>query len=153
MENWASSWCNGTAMGIRTCSFVFALRKNRSDNRFRFASQSYRCDGSCTTLVCKMSDCLKTNLDLGMSCALRKNKGSGYVKPSVGSNALKESLESLESLKASRDAQINRLFPPLTASAVKPLTSCTAPIPPISRIPLSQPREDVDNPSASSGSF
>jgi hypothetical protein len=85
---------------------------------------------------------IKTNLDLGMSCALRKNKGSGYTKPSVGSNALNESLESL---KASRDAQVAKLFPPLAGSAVtmqpiKPSTSCTAPIHPISQTPLSRPQ-------------
>jgi len=101
-----------------------------------------------------------------MSCALRKNRGSGYVKES-GKDTLNPALEAL---KASRDAQINRLFPPLagsavtmqplagsavtmqpltasavtmqplTASAVKPSTSCIAPIHPISQTPLSRPQ-------------
>jgi hypothetical protein len=78
-----------------------------------------------------------------MSCALRKNRGSGYVKES-GKDTLNPALEAL---KASRDAQVNRLFPPLAGSAVTmqplastPSTSCTAPILPISQIPLSRPQ-------------
>lgn len=76
---------------------------------------------------------IKTDLDLGMSCALRKNKGSGYVKE-TGKDTLSPALEAL---KASRDAQVNRLFPPL---AFIPSTSCIAPIHPISQTPLSRPQ-------------
>ena len=44
-----------------------------------------------------------------MSCALRKNKGSGYVKE-TGKDTLSPALEAL---KASRDAQIAALYPRL----------------------------------------
>jgi len=50
-----------------------------------------------------------------MSCRLKKAIGSGYSKPSSSDTLT----PALEALKATRDAQLTKLFPPLAGSAVQ----------------------------------
>ena len=48
-----------------------------------------------------------------MSCRLRKNCGSGYTK-ACDTEQAKETVAAMKRLQEDRDAQVAKLFPPLT---------------------------------------